>query len=381
MSIYLDNAATSFPKPESVYTTQDSVARNYGANPGRGSYSIARQAAHSMASTREAIAKFFNITYSARISFTFNATQGINTALFGALKPGQCIVTTCMEHNAVARPLHYLEQQGIEVVKVAADSQGFIDPAAMLDACKAADNIAMVAMNHCSNVTGTIQSIEEISSWCREHGVIFLLDAAQSAGVLPIDVAGMHIDILVAPGHKGLFGPQGTGFIYVRDGIDLRPFILGGTGNLSSELEQPVQMPERFESGTLNTAGLAGLKAGLEFIESEGINTIRTHEQKLLETLWNGLDSIAGVTLYGAGPGPGHSGPISFTLNGNDSAETGFILDHQFDIAVRTGLHCAPDAHRSIGTFPAGTVRVSPGYFNTQEHIHTFIKAVKSIAA
>ncbi|MFO7830722.1 MAG: aminotransferase class V-fold PLP-dependent enzyme, partial [Desulfuromonadaceae bacterium] len=293
----------------------------------------------------------------------------------------QCIVTTCMEHNAVARPLHYLEQQGIEVVKVAADSQGFIDPAAMLDACKAADNIAMVAMNHCSNVTGTIQSIEEISSWCREHGVIFLLDAAQSAGVLPIDVAGMHIDILVAPGHKGLFGPQGTGFIYVRDGIDLRPFILGGTGNLSSELEQPVQMPERFESGTLNTAGLAGLKAGLEFIESEGINTIRTHEQKLLETLWNGLDSIAGVTLYGAGPGPGHSGPISFTLNGNDSAETGFILDHQFDIAVRTGLHCAPDAHRSIGTFPAGTVRVSPGYFNTQEHIHTFIKAVKSIAA
>ena len=380
MSIYLDNAATSFPKPESVYTIQDSVARNYGANPGRGSYSIARRAAHSMASTREAIAKFFNITSSARISFTFNATQGINTALFGVLKPGQRVVTTSMEHNAVARPLHYLEQQGVEVVKVAADPHGLIDADAIISACNRA-NTAMVVVNHCSNITGTIQPIEDISSWCRKHGVIFMLDAAQSAGVIPLDVTGMHIDILVAPGHKGLFGPQGTGFIYVRDGIELKPFILGGTGNLSSELEQPAQMPERFESGTLNTAALAGLKAGLEFIDSEGMDTIRTHEQRLLKLLWDELRSIAGTTLYGAGPGPGHSGPISFTLDGNDSAEVGFLLDHQFDIAVRTGLHCAPDAHRSIGTFPGGTVRVSPGYFNTEKHIHTFIQAVKSIAA
>lgn len=380
MSIYLDNAATSFPKPECVYTTQDSVARNYGANPGRGSYSIARQAAHIMASTREAVATFFNIPSSTHISFTLNATQGINTALFGTLKPGQRVVTTSMEHNAVARPLYYLKQQGVEVVKVAADPQGVIKPAAMLDACNAA-NTAMVVMNHCSNVTGTIQPIRDISSWCRENGVLFLLDAAQSAGILPIDVVKMNIDILVAPGHKGLFGPQGTGFIYVRDGIELKPFILGGTGNLSSELKQPAQMPERFESGTLNTAALAGLKAGLEFIETEGMDTIRTHEQRLLELLWGGLDSIAGVTLYGEVPGPGHSGAISFTLKGHDCAEAGFILDHQFDIAVRTGLHCAPDAHRSIGTYPSGTVRVSPGYFNTEEHINTFIQAVKSIAA
>ncbi|MFN2256996.1 MAG: aminotransferase class V-fold PLP-dependent enzyme [Desulfuromonadaceae bacterium] len=380
MSIYLDNAATSYPKPESVYTTQDSVARKFGANPGRGSYSIARKAAHLMASTRETVAKFFNIPTSARISFTFNATQGINTALFGTLKPGDRVVTTSMEHNAVARPLHYLQQQGVEVVKVAADPHGRVHADAVLNACNAADT-SLVVMNHCSNVIGTIQPVAEVSSWCRNHGVIFMLDAAQSAGALPLDVAGMNIDILVAPGHKGLFGPQGTGFFYVRDGIELEPFILGGTGNLSSELEQPAQMPERFESGTLNTAALAGLKAGLDFIESEGMNAIRTHEQNLAEFLWDRLGSIAGITLYGAGPGPGHSGPISFTLEGLESAETGFILDHQFDIAVRTGLHCAPDAHRSIGTFPDGTVRVSPGYFNTHEEMHTFIQAVKSLAA
>lgn len=322
MSIYLDNSATSFPKPESVYTTQDSVSRNFAANPGRGSYKIARQAAHSMSATREALATFFNIPSSARISFTYNATQAINTALFGVLKPGDRIVTTSMEHNAVARPLYYLEQQGIEVVKVVADPHGRILPEAMFDACKAADT-AMVVMNHCSNVTGTIQPIEDVSVWCREHGIIFMLDAAQSAGVLPIDVAKMNIDILVAPGHKGLLGPQGTGFIYVREGIELKPFILGGTGNLSSELEQPAQMPERFESGTLNTAGLAGLKAGLEFIISEGMDTIRFYEQNLLEMIWNGLNSIPGVKLYGRGPDSGHSGPISFTIDAHDSAEVG----------------------------------------------------------
>lgn len=380
MSIYLDNAATSFPKPESVYTTQDSVARSYGANPGRGGYTIARQAAHSMASTREAIASFFHIPSSTQVCFTFNATQGINTALFGLLKPGQRVVTTSMEHNAVARPLHYLEQQGVEVIKVASNPHGLVDPDAMLRACNAAPT-AMVVMNHCSNVTGTVQPVEAVSAWCREHGTIFLLDAAQSAGALPIDVEKMDIDILVAPGHKGLFGPQGTGFIYVRTGIELKPFILGGTGNLSSLLEQPTQLPERFESGTLNTAALTGLQAGLKFIETEGMDKIRAHEQRLLKHLWDGLGTIAGATLYGAGPGPGHSGPISFTLDKKDSAEVGFILDHKFDIAVRTGLHCAPDAHRSIGTFPGGTVRVSPGYFNTDRDIQALIMAVKSIVA
>jgi cysteine desulfurase family protein len=333
-----------------------------------------------MASTREALARFFNISSSGRISFTFNATQGINTALFGALEPGHCVVTTGMEHNAVARPLYYLEQQGIKVIKVAPDQHGCMDSQAVLAACGDA-NPSMVVMNHCSNVTGSIQPIEEIAAWCRAHGKIFMLDAAQSAGVLPIDVAKMNLDILVAPGHKSLFGPQGTGFMYVREGIELKPFILGGTGNLSSELEQPAQMPERFESGTLNTAALTGLNAGLEFVESVGMESIRAHEQMLAELLWNELKDIKQLVLYGPGPGPGHSGPISFTLNGRDSAEIGFLLDHQFEIAVRTGLHCAPDAHRSIGTFPGGTVRVSPGYFNTREHILTFIQAVKSIAA
>lgn len=380
MSIYLDNAATSFPKPESVYIAQDSAARNFGANPGRGSYAIARRAAHVVASTREAVSRFFNISSSSRICFTANATHGINTALSGILEPGMRVVTTSMEHNAVARPLHYLEQHGVEVVKVAADQFGFVDPDAMIRACSAG-NTTMVVMNHCSNIIGSIQAFETVSSWCRNSGVIFMLDAAQSAGVVPIDVENMHIDILIAPGHKGLFGPQGTGFMYVREGIELKPFIMGGTGNLSSELEQPEQMPERFESGTLNTPALAGLKAGLDFICSVGMDVIRDHEQMLSCLLWEGLGAIETVTRYGTGPGEGHSGPVSFTIEGHESAETGFILDHQFDIGVRTGLHCAPDAHRSIGTFPAGTVRVSPGYFNTREDIHTFIEAVRSIAA
>jgi cysteine desulfurase family protein len=379
LSIYLDNSATSYPKPEAVYTVMDSVARNCGANPGRGSYRSAREAAHIMASARETLARFFHIPASTRISFAFNATQGINTALFGLLDPGQRVVTTSMEHNAVARPLHYLHTRGIEVVKVKADARGMIDPEDMLRTCREISP-TLVIMNHCSNVTGTLQHFEPVSVWCREHGVVFMLDAAQSAGVIPIDVKKMNIDILVAPGHKSLYGPQGCGFMYVRPGIKLKPFILGGTGNRSSELEQPDDMPERFESGTFNTAALAGLQSGLEFIAQAGMARIRAHEAALVKQLWEGLDSINGVSCFGMGPGKSHSGPVSFTLEGHESAEVGFMLDHQFDIAVRTGLHCAPDAHHTIGTFPDGTVRVSPGYFNTEGEILAFIQAMEKIA-
>ncbi|MDY0212518.1 MAG: aminotransferase class V-fold PLP-dependent enzyme [Desulfuromonadaceae bacterium] len=380
MSIYLDNAATSFPKPESVYTQQDYIARNFGANPGRGSYGIARIAAQTMAATREAIADFFNISSSSRIAFTLNATQGINTALSGLLEPGHRVVTTSMEHNAVVRPLHYLQHHGVEVFKVTADSQGLVTPESIFSACSGATT-KLVIMTHCSNVTGTVQPIAEVGRFCHEHDIIFMLDAAQSAGVLPIDVDAMHIDILVAPGHKGLLGPQGTGFIYVRDGLAIKPLTRGGTGNLSSEAQQPSKMPELLESGTYNTAALAGLKAGLEYILQRGMDNIRAHEQGLLLLLWDGLGAIPGVRRYGPEPGPKHSGLVSFTLDNHTTAEIGFILDQHFNIGVRTGLHCAPDAHRTIGTFPDGTVRVSPGCFNTEQHIHTLIQAIKSITS
>jgi len=380
LSIYLDNAATSFPKPESVYTQQDYVARNYGANPGRGSYKMARIAAQTMAATREMVADFFNISSSSRIAFTFNATQGINTALSGILEPGHRVVTTSVEHNAVVRPLHQLQQEGVEVFKVLADAQGRVTSEDVYRACGDATT-KLVVMTHCSNVTGAVQPVAKIGKFCHEHDIIFMLDAAQSAGVLPIDVDAMHIDILVAPGHKGLLGPQGTGFIYVRDGLKIKPLIRGGTGNLSSQAQQPLEMPELLESGTLNTAALAGLGAGMKYILHQGMDNIHAHEQRLLQLLWDGLGGIPGVCCYGPEPGPTHSGLVSFTLNNQSTVETGFFLDQNFDIAVRTGLHCAPDAHKTIGTFPGGTVRVSPGCFNTEQHIHTFIQAIKSITS
>lgn len=380
MSIYLDNAATSFPKPESVYAEQDYISRNYGANPGRGSYNIARIAAQTMAVTRETIASFFNIPSSSRIAFTFNATQGINTALSGILDPGHRVITTSMEHNAVVRPLHHLQSQGIQVCVVTADTQGLVTFEAVRKACMDKPT-KLVVITHCSNVTGAVQPVAEIGRFCHDHGIVFMLDAAQSAGVLPIDVDAMHIDILVAPGHKGLLGPQGTGFIYVRDGLDMKPLIRGGTGNLSSQPQQPAAMPELLESGTLNTAAIAGLKAGIEYILQRGIDNIRAHEQCLLRQLWDGLGEITGVRRYGPEPGLRHSGLISFTLENQTPAETGFYLDQNFDIGVRTGLHCAPDAHKTIGTFPGGTVRVSPGCFNTAQHIHLFVQAIKSIAS
>ncbi len=378
--IYLDNAATSFPKPESVYAEQDYAARNYGANPGRGSYEIARMAAQVMASTREAIADLFNISPSSRIAFTCNATQGINIALSGLLEPEHRVVTTSIEHNAVIRPLHHLQHHGIEVFKVTADARGLVTPEDIYNVCREVTP-KLVVITHCSNVTGAVQPVAEIGRFCHEHGIIFMLDAAQSAGVLPIDVEAMHIDILVAPGHKALLGPQGTGFLYVRDGLKLKPLIRGGTGNLSSQAHQPTEMPELLESGTPNATALAGLRAGIKYILQRGMENIRAHELCLLQLLWSGLGEIPGVRCYGPEPGPRHSGLISFTLDNHTTAEVGFFLDQQFNIGVRTGLHCAPDAHKTIGTYPGGTVRVSPGCFNTEQHIYTFIQAIKSITS
>ncbi|WP_305041083.1 aminotransferase class V-fold PLP-dependent enzyme [Geoalkalibacter sp.] len=379
MAIYLDNAATSFPKPEEVHHAVSATLRNTGANPGRGGHHLALEAGRIVFEAREAAADIIGARDASRIAFTGNATEAINFGLLGLLRPGDRVVTSTMEHNAVTRPLRALQDLGVRVVKVAADGRGRIDPAEIRRAC--AEKTAMVVLSHCSNVTGTLQPIEEIGPWCRREGIVFFVDAAQSAGIFALDVADMGIDLLAAPGHKGLMGPQGTGFLYVREGLELRPLVYGGTGANSSSDLPPEQMPERLEAGTLNTPGLAGLTAGIRFLRREGLAAVRAHEAELLGELIAGLSAIPGIKLYGPRDPLFHGGALSLTLGDYDPAEIGFLLDREYGILARVGLHCAPDAHRTIGTFPRGTVRLSPGYFNTLDEMRTVVGALSALAA
>jgi len=379
MAIYLDNAATSFPKPEVVYRSIDETFRQFGGNPGRGGHQLALDASRIVFTAREAVAGFFGISDSSRVVFTANATAAINQALFGLLRPGDRVVTTNMEHNAVARPLRALQERGVKVVKVAADRYGFVPAEDFCQACSAAPT-ALAVLGHISNVTGTIQDLETIGPWCRSHGITLLVDAAQSAGLLPIDVETMGIDLLAAPGHKGLFGPVGSGFLYVRPGLELVPLLYGGTGaNSHSEL-MPDVMPERLESGTPNTPGLAGLTAGIAWLEEVGLTAIREHEIKCMSRLLAGLAAIPGLELYGPGNAAQCGGVLSFNIQGLDPSAVAFRLDHDFSICVRAGLHCAPEAHRAIGTYPTGTVRVSPNMMNRLEEIEAFLTAITTIA-
>lgn len=378
MTIYLDNAATAFPKPESVCVAADLTMRRLTANPGRGGHYMALDAARLVLEAREAVAGFFGAADSSRVVFTASATEAINLALFGLLRSGDRVVTTSMEHNAVVRPLRALQERGVEVVKVQSDRYGFVAPSALVEACRPKPR--MLVMSHCSNVTGTVQAIEEIGPWCRSQGILLLIDAAQSAGHLPIHVEEMCIDLLAASGHKGLMGPPGTGFLFLREGLQVQPLIYGGTGTLSDSEHQPEHLPERLESGTLNTVGLAGLRAAIQFIENEGFEQVRSHQRLLLLQLLDGLSSLPGVVLYGPADAAAHGGAVSFTVESTDPAAFGFRLDREYGICCRIGLHCAPDAHRSIGTYPKGTIRVSPGYFNTCQDINAFLSALQKLA-
>ena len=380
MAIYLDNAATTFPKPESVYQAVDQALRRFGVNPGRGSYRLTLEASRLILDVREAVAAFFHIPESSRVVFTSNATEAINLALFGLLQPGDRVVTSSMEHNAVSRPLHALAARGVEVVRVQSDSVGQVSTAAIREAVSAAGRkTRMVVLSHCSNVTGTIQPIGEIGSWCRREGILFLVDAAQSAGLLPIDVQTMGIDLLAAPGHKSLLGPPGTGLLYVAEGLQPAPLIFGGTGGNSLSPSMPEELPERLESGTLNTPGLAGLLAGIDYVRQQGLERIQSHKVALLDHLLHGLRKLPGTRIHGPAMAEGNGGAVSFTVEGRDPAEIGYLLDDTCEICVRTGLHCAADAHRTIGTLPSGTIRVSPGLFNTPTDIEALLKALEAI--
>ena len=377
-SVYLDNAATSHPKPETVYQAVDAAMRR-GGSAGRGSHVQGLSAVREVFRTRELLAEMFHVPSSERFVFTSNATQALNLALFGLLTPGDRVVTTSMEHNAVIRPLRALQDRGVEVVKVAADPVTGVVPADAIKAACLSAPTRMLVMNHASNVFGSLQPLEGLGGWCRHQGIVFLVDGSQTAGLMPINLTELQIDLFAAPGHKGLLGPQGTGFLYLRDGIDLCPLIYGGTGANSHSSLQPEMLPERFESGTFNIPALAGLGAALTFLLSADINNIHEHETRLTGRLIHGLQLIAGVKLYGPPANSPRGSALSFTIEGSDPADIGHRLD-QVGIAVRTGLHCSPDSHRSLGTFPAGTVRVSPGFFTIDSDIDYFLEQVDHLS-
>ena len=378
--IYLDNAATSWPKPESVYQTMDEFLRTKAGNPGRGGHSMAVAASEAVEETRLLLAQLINAADKDRVIFTLNCTDSLNIGLKGLLGPGDHVIISSLEHNSVARPLRKLEREGVRVTRLSPPSGGdFVSPRDV--ARVVTRKTKLVVMNHASNVTGVIQPIEEYGVIARRHNLIFMVDAAQTAGKYPIDVQANNIDLLAFSGHKGLFGPPGTGALYISERVELDSLREGGTGSRSESEEQPTDLPDKFESGTVNCAGIAGLGAGLKFILKKGMDKILAHEQSLADQLLEGLAHVPRVTVYKVKDRSEQAPVVSFNLAGSTPGEAGAILDQAFDIKVRTGLHCAPVAHRTIGTFPLGTIRLSPGYFNTVEEIDFTVEAIKKIAA
>ncbi len=374
--IYLDNAATTYPKPGSVPRRVAEVIADLGGNPGRGAHRMSLDASRVVFGTREALAGLLNIKDASRIAFTKNATEAINIALKGLLKAGDHVVTTGFEHNSVVRTLARLTRDvNVRVTKVIGKERADFVSAADVEAAITKDT-KLVAITHASNVVGTIQPVYEIAELCRAKGVLFMVDAAQTIGALPVDLGELGADIVVGTGHKALFGPQGTGFVYFKEGVEPEPLIDGGTGEEGVYLE----MPDRFESGTVNTPGIGGLGAGIEFVLNEGVEKIRARESALTSMLLTGLSEIEGVTIFGPMDVESRVALVSFTIEGLPPVDVGRRLDEDFLIMARCGTHCAPDAHRTIGTHPLGTNRISPGYFTTDADIEVLLKAVKTMA-
>jgi len=375
---YFDNAATSFPKPNKVYDSIMKAMKEYGANPGRSGHKLALKLGREIFKTRELLADLFNIKDPMNLIFTFNGTQSLNIGIKGILKKGDHVITTSMEHNSVLRPIKAMEKEGVEVSIIKGDPVGRINPKDIEKNIR--KNTKLIAITHISNMTGTIMPIEEIGRTARAKGIYFLVDAAQSAGVYQIDVERMNIDILAFPGHKSLLGPQGTGGLYIREGLEVKELYQGGTGSTSYELEQPDMLPDRYESGTLNGPGIVGLGAGVEYILKRGMDNIRKHEEELTSHFIEELTKIESVKLYGPLDLKEQGAVVSINIGDKDSSEISFILDQNYDIEVRPGLHCAPMAHKTIGTLEQGTVRFSFGPFNTHEEIELAIKAVREIS-
>jgi cysteine desulfurase / selenocysteine lyase len=377
--LYLDNAATSFPKaPGVVEAIGDFLGRGAG-NPGRSGHALALSAQQEVANTRRRLAGLLGVADPSRVVFTLNATDALNTALWGLLSPGDRVVTSSMEHNSVARPLAALAEIGAEVVRIPCAVDGSLDPEDLRRALRAKP-AKLVAITHASNVTGTIQPIEVAARLAHECGALLLVDAAQTVGVLPIDVGSQGIDLLAFPGHKGLLGPTGTGGLYVAPQVRLRTRRQGGTGTRSEEERHPEELPEGLEAGTVNTVGIVGLGASLEYLAKKGTESIRAHEEALTGRLLEGLQEIPRLTVHGPKDPARQVATVSVTKAGWEPVDLAAVLDSSFGICVRPGLHCAPLAHRTIGTYPAGTVRFSPGAFTTPEEIEEALGALRTIA-
>lgn len=376
--IYLDNAATTFPKPEAVYNAMMDCMKNYCANPGRAGHKLAMKAAREIYDTRENIAKLFNIDNPMNIVFTNNATDSLNLAIKGVVNKGDHIITTSMEHNSVIRPIKALEKIGVENTIVQCDEQGFLNVDDLENAIK--PNTKLIVTTHASNVCGTLIDIKSISEIANKHNILYLIDASQTVGVYDIDLKAIKADMLAAPGHKGLLGPQGTGILYIREGLNIDILKEGGTGSRSEDLFQPDLLPDKYESGTHNTPGIVGLNEGVKFIFKEGIDKIKEHEEELCKYMLERLDEVPNIKIYGPKDANKRASVISINIGNMDSGEITFLLDSEYDIATRSGIHCAPLAHKTLGTLEQGAVRFSIGYFNTKEEIDKAITALKQIA-
>jgi cysteine desulfurase / selenocysteine lyase len=380
-TIYFDNAATSWPKPPGMMEAMSRFNESIGANPGRSGHRLSIEAARVVYETRELVAELINAPDPLSIACTKNATEAINCVLLGLLRPGDHVVTSGMEHNPVMRPLRFLERQGVKLSVVPCSSAGDLNPDEVAGYLR--HNTKAIVVTHASNVTGTLLPIDALARIAHEREILFILDASQTAGSIPIHVENTGIDILCFTGHKSLLGPQGTGGFYLRKGLEdrLQPLMRGGTGSASEFEEQPDFVPDRFESGTPNAIGLAGLAAGLRFVLDTGVDVIREKEVRLTQRFLEGMAGIPGVTLYGPKDATHRTAVVSFNIRGASPSDLAFALDERFNILCRPGLHCAPAAHRTLGTFPEGTVRFSFGFFTTKEEIERGLEAVALLCA
>ena len=376
--IYLDNAATSFPKPPGVTAAMINYQQTIGASPGRSGHGLSIEAGRVVYEARERLASLFNVDDPLQIALTKNATEALNIAIQGVLQPGDHVITTAMEHNSVMRPLRFLEARGVELSMIPCSAGGELDPGDIHSAFR--KNTKMVVLTHASNVTGTIMPLSAVGSIIKERGaVLFCVDAAQTAGALPIDAEKMAIDLLAFTGHKSLYGPQGTGGLYIRKGLEKRicPLMMGGTGSRSEFEQQPDFMPDKFESGTPNTIGLAGLGAGVAFILEQTIAEIRAKEERLTARFLDHLKALEkDVTVYGPGDAAKQTAVVSFNLKNITPSSAALYFEENGGILCRPGLHCAPSAHRTLGSFPYGTIRFSFGFFNTDSDVDLAADAI-----
>ena len=378
MRIYLDNSATSFPKPPAVVQAMSDYLNNFGASPGRSAHALSVKAAREVFETRELLAAFFNLDNSERVIFAANATLALNIAIKGILKQGDHVIISHMEHNSVYRPLKHLESSGMIDLSVAnCNHEGYIDPDHFSSLF--CPNTRMVAVIHGSNVAGTVQPIRTLGEICKDRGAVFLVDAAQTAGFIPVDMQLDHIDVLAFTGHKKLYGPPGIGGLCINRNIRIETFIHGGSGSHSESDEHPAFYPDRLEAGTPNTVGIIGLKAGLDYVMKKGLENIRQTQLGLTQLLIHELNNLDGVYIYGPEGMENRLPLVSMNIKDLTPSKLSQYLDQRHGILTRSGLHCSPLAHKTIGTFPQGTTRFSIGAFNTEEDINNTLKAIKEL--